>query len=1329
MIVFPGYTIEDILYENDNIHVFRAESKENSRTVVIKALKNDKISPNSISSLLYEYKMNSQLAIPGIVKAIKLEHENSFFALIFEDTGGISLKQYINDVKIEIETVLDVAMQVTKIIADLHRDGVAHRDLKLENVVINPRTKIVSLIDFGSSSTFQLWARKDSIIDSDRVESDLSRTVATKSETNTIDYREDFHQLGKLLFDLLTVYTAIEKINHTVFPTWEALDSQKLKSYEEPLGILFDIVAKLINKDLDERYQSAFGLLKDLEICFAQWKQNGKLEKFALGEKDISIRFKIPLTLFGRDSEVNDLKLAYEKACMGQAGIFLVSGAAGVGKSKLVYEGLKPTVEAKGFFISGKFDQLRQNKPYEPFASAFRALIKRLASENQKELEKWKKRLIDALGENSAVITDLIPELEWLIGSVSKVEVLTPKESQNRFLIVFRNFVKAFAKKEKPLVLFLDDLQWADAASLRLLEYLLKDSELTYFLCICAYRNEVFENSDEFSSLIKAINKDELGFSCLALSSLDFYQVSNLISKALQCSNSECISLSEIIFRKSSGNPFYIWKIIESLYEQKLLCVDSTLGSWVWNLSGIENIQIGNDIVGLISDKLIKLPLTTIELLKIASCLGNNFNSATLSIVAGISLVEVENRLSPAILDGLIVFARGKAKEVLDASMIESEKQYEFFHDWIQHAIYSSLLEDEKKLRHLHIGRTLLKNLDKGNLSNGLLNIMGQFNRSLDLIKDSDERRILSELNFKAGAIAKEATAYESARDCLKSGLDLLPADCWKSCRDLAYSLHIELAQCEYMLGRVEEAEKLFDFVLCFVEDKFEMAAISNLKMNLYAGTGKYKTAVDIGIRAMSQFGIRLKPYPGKLYFAKELLRYKYLMRNKKIDELLDLQEIKDFKQLKISELMVRLACVASVSFPDLYSLIFIMAGNHAITFGNSENAAMGFIGYGILEGSILGNYAAGTTFGEMSVKLIEKYDKSSLKCIVYFTFGAIVSHWTKYAKVGLEYLQKGVINAVKAGDVLILGFALNIIVETKFILGEKIDLLLLEAEKFFNESRRLKHENLERNMLIYRRHFIRLKGNVDDNMEKSNFELSDDELEDMIKDDLVTLVGFFFTKLHESYISGDFAKAIELSDKLNLILHVVLGFLVTADINFYHSLSITALYEKMSHKEKQRRFTDLISNQKKMKKWSEACNENFTHKYLLVEAEKARVLGKNEQAMELYENAIKEAKENGFIQHEALANELAAKFYENSGYPKIATVYFGEAYNAYKSWGAISKAEKLRLNYPSHFAIKKEKDTKGNFAEIRMQNLTVSSNSTETQRLKDEELLKKFYA
>lgn len=989
-----------------------------------------------------------------------------------------------------------------------------------------------------------------------------------------------------------------------------------------------------------------------------------------------------PVKFYGRNQEIQTLTDAFDNVCWEQQ-FMLISACAGCGKTRLVNESIKPLLKEKGYFITGKCDQLQLNEPYLPLIQAFRELIRQILTESEESLILWKKRLLRALGRNAAVISEVIPELELIVGPQSPVEELQPQESQHRFHIVFSKFVQVFAKKKNPLIIFLDDLQWIDAGSLQLIKYISQDTD-RYLLLIGAYRdNEVTETHPLMSALAE-LQRKAIPFKHIKLESLNLYHSSQFIADSLNCSQEKVGPLSEVFYRKTGGNPFFLGQLLQFIYDEKILCLNN--GSWDWELDKIEELQIADDLIELMLGRLQRLPEETLNVLKLAACIGNKFDIKTLAIICEKTSAQIGKYLMPALEEKLLL-PLDQAGQVLFRQQLNSYvfpdeiKSCEFLHDRVQQSAYSLITEEEQQEVHLKLGRLLLENTDQQELPNRILSIIDHMNYGLNLIKDPAERLKLAEYNLWAGRKAKTSAAYDSALIYFKTAVHFLSADCWKKYYQLSYDLYIEWSQCEYLCGNFKEAGRLFDLILNYSKTNLERADIYGLKMVLNSGVGNYQEAIQLGLKALDQLGIHLTAKPGNLQFIKEIILSKWRLHHRKVEDLLKMPVLKDPQQKKLMNLMVLMAPSANMANPELFALIIFKMANISLKHLDTDYSAIAYAGYSIFAGSEMGDYASGYEFEKLAIKLSKKYSNTMAICIVYFMIGAFVSHWTQDARVGISYLQNSVCYGLESGELLYTGYAYTCIIENKYLSGDRLDQVVEECQDANIFACRMQHDNLIKNVNIYQELIQVLKsGKSDALLSKAS---DKDYLLRAMEDDNAALMAYYFAKMQLLYLYGNYENALAIAEKAEEDIDSIKGFLMSAEYNFYYSLIITSIYKQLSHKQQKKYWKILKRNQRQMKKWADSCAENFWHKYLLVAAEMARVSGKSSQAESCYDCSIQSAHVNAYLQNEAIANELAASYYLGAGRDKIARIYMADACQGYCSWGAIGKARALKEQYP----------------------------------------------
>jgi histidine kinase len=1315
MIILPGYVFNEKIYEDNRKIVFRGYATKDQNPVVVKALK-EETSPVEISMLMHEYEIVSKLDNEVTMEPLALEQAGAVFALVLNDVGAMSLREFIQKHPANLSTFLEIAIKITEILGRLHQKGIIHRNLKPENILIHPITRKVYIMDFSCAICSSSEIKNPLMANTPQSPEYMSPEQSAHHNKET-DHRSDLYSLGVIFYEMMTGQLPYKAENLTEWRyahvAQKPLPPDRINSNIHT--VISDIIMKLLAKSTNERYLSAYSLLSDLEECKRLLTETNRIELFSIGKADTFARFELSHKFYGRDKEKKTLIDAYKRAFEGRTETILVSGYPGVGKTMLINECLKSTAQDKGFFITGKFDQLVKNIPYAPFATAFGGLIKQLMIKSYRDLENWKRNIQYALGRNGAVATEVIPELELIIGKQPPVDTLSPKEAENRFLLVFRDFVSVFAQKGHPLVLFLDDLQWADPACIHLLDYLTGDANLKSLLFIGAFRdNEINGDHPLMVMLEEANKKPEVVH--IPLMPMGLEHISSMVAETLHTDPENIMGLSQEMYRKSGGNPFFLGQLLSLIYKEKFLYFDTQKLCWKWELDAIQKLQPGEDVLELLLKKLLTLKEETVAVMKLAACIGNRFDLDILSAAFGKSMDITASYIMPSIHEGLVLIINQETN-LLSNNSDTKPAVFEFLHDRVQQAAYSLIPEDEKKEKHVAIGRLLLQKTLNSNLEEKILIIMDHFNRSLELIHDPAERTKLAELNLMAGRKAKASAAYASALKYFRSARALLPDNSWANAYALSFNLYMELAQTEYLTANIKTAEVLFDTILENAISELERAGVYGLKVILYAGVGRFTEAVHTCICALENLGVKIPLHPTKLNYARELLLFKWYMRNKKIEDLIYLPELTDPVQRKIAELLTRLCSVSILSYPDLYGYIILKTGNYAARNGNSEITSVGYFGYSITVGSILGNYQKGYRYGQVCIRLAEKYGLSSTKCIIYFVIGAFISHWIKHASTSLEYLKKAAVSGVDAGDMLIIGYAHCLLIETRYLIGISLEEIAQEISKKREIASRLKHDSLAINIEIYNKLINILQDQEAFSLASSISEFQQNGLLELAQSDQASLATFYLCKAQLCYLAGNYKEALCTIQKIEPIDGAILGFMTSAEYKFYYSLAITALLSELPFKDGKPLWKILKKNQHQMKKWFKCSKTNYEHKYLLIAAETARLQNRKE-AMSLYDQAIHSARENGYIQNEALANELAARFYLAQGLTTVARAYMVDACRVYNKWGAYAKVKDLKNRHSellNEVVLEKQKESMPEVFENILSNLAKSQSGTES--------------
>ncbi|WP_094603994.1 Serine/threonine-protein kinase PknD [Sporomusa silvacetica DSM 10669] len=1270
MVTLPGYIITEELYEYNRFKVYRAQTIQDRSQVLVKTI-NPGANTADIAKLINEYEITRNLNIGGVIKPVRLERAGSTIALIMEDNGAIPLRTHLKNSPPALTLFFSIAIQLTEVLGELHQKGIIHRDLKPDAIIIHPGTEQVQIADLGRAI---LMSRKG---DNELLPHPLTETMAYMSPEQigrtgkAIDQCSDLYSLGVILYEILTGVLPFQADDPL---QWVYVHMAKMPVNPEKINpdipqAVSAVIMKLLAKTAMERYQSAAGLLADLAECRRQWNQNCVIEPFIPGRMDLFGCFQLSRKLYGREQEAVILTAAFERVCSGTAGLLLVDGYAGTGKTALIYQTLKPLAAKQGYFITGKFDQLQRNIPYVPFIQALGNLMQQFLTESKDRLEAWKGTLHHALGKSGAIITEVIPEVELIVGPQSPVEILQPREAQNRFRRVFRNFIRALAQKEHPLVIFLDDLQWADSASLELIQFLSEDMDSRYLLLVGAYRNNEVTGEHPLLITLAELKKTKIPLQRITLAPLSLDHTNQFVADTLHYSQAKAEPLARILYRKTGGNPFFLGQLLQTAYEEQLLSFNPQDVCWEWNSVAIQAMPLSDDIINLLLGKLQKLPTEARNVLQLAACIGNIFDLQMLTIAYEQSLVQTAADLWPSIVEEFVLPVHNTSK--WSEAWYHTSKtffranlaaRYEFLHDRVQQAAYTLIPAEDKKKLHVQIGRLLLQNTSRHELNEKVLAIMDHLNRGLNLIKAPSERIKLAGYNLLAGRKAKITTAYESALNYFKAGMELLPDNAWDEYYQLTFDLHTERSQCEYLCSHFDTAEQQFDLILSRAQTDLDKATVYVFRIVLHAGIEKYHETLQLGKQGLKLLGINLTLNPGKFELIKEILLAKWRLLTCKPENSNDLPEMTPTQKKTITLLLAQADAAAMVN-PELFMLIMLKTSNLSIRYRDAQYSSMGYACYSFLAGSVLEDYKAGHQFAHVALRLIEEHDNKSAKGIAYYLIGALVSHWTEHGKTGISYLQKAVDYGLESGKLLVVRDALIMLIENKYFSGVSLPELYQECQDYYNLTQQAE-------LLHYQLLLANLIGLVNDNLRE-------------ITGYSRTIMIDHIWKIRICYLYGDYERTLALAEQAQPTINAVRGCLLAADYNFYYSLAITASYKGLQTKQQPTYWRILKKNQRQMRKWSDSCPANFLHKYLLVAAEIARLSGKDSEAALLYDQSIQSAREHGYVQNEAIAGELAARFYLTNGRDKIARVYLTDACQGYNDWGATGKVNALQNQYP----------------------------------------------
>ncbi|MDF0555159.1 ATP-binding sensor histidine kinase [Kamptonema sp. UHCC 0994] len=1306
-----GYQITEELYIGTRTLVYRGIRTSDQQPIIIKILRNEYPKFNELVQFRNQYTITKNLDFSYIVKPLNLEAYHNSYALVMEDFGGISLSTYrpmatdpskINQ-NLPLAEFLQIAIQLTDILNYLYQNRVIHKDIKPANILINPDTKVVKLIDFSISS---LLPRETQEIQNPKV---LEGTLAYISPEQTgrmnrgIDYRSDFYSLGVTFYELLTgrlpfISTDAMELVHCHLAK-QAITIHDINP-ELPL-ILSKIISKLMAKNAEGRYQTALGIKHDLEICLEQLQTTGNIQTFKLGERDISDRFTLPEKLYGREQEVKILLQAFERVANppispltkgGHRGVemMLVAGFSGIGKTAVINEVHKPIVRQRGYFIKGKYDQFQRNIPFSAFVQAFRDLIGQLLSESDLQLQTWKTQILAALGNNGQVLIDVIPELENIIGKQPPATTLSGSAAQNRFNLLMQKFVQVFTRKEHPLVMFLDDWQWADSASMNLLQLLMQDTE--YLLILGAYRDREVSPVHPFILTVDEIVKTGAKVNTITLSPLSEVDMNRLVADTLNCELSLAKTLTKLVYQKTKGNPFFATQFLKALYDDRLISFDWNIQHWQCDIAQVKALAITDDVVEFMALQLQKLPIETQDVLKLAACIGAEFDLNTLVIVSEKSTGKTATALWKALQENLVIpttkiykfFTQSDSNEVFKAS---ANPTYRFLHDRVQQAAYSLIPEQDRAIVHYQIGQLLLQQIEPEAREERIFALVNQLNYGIALIEDQTERDNLAQLNLLACQKARVATAYQAARKYTELGLNLLGSEAWQRNYQMTLSLHELGAEVASLCGEFEQMNQWIETAICHARTSLEQVNVYTVKIQALTSQNKFLEAISIAQSILKELGVEFPERPTLEDIQQAVQEINASIGDRPIEGLFNLPAMVDAEKLATMQVAASILSACYLVGSPLYSLAIALQVNLSLQYGNSPTSAFSYGIYGALVINLLQDVTAATQFGQLAYRLALEADAKNIRSATFVIIGLSLHHYKYHLRETLPIFQAGYQAGLETGNFEYVGYNAHGFCLSSYCCGQPL------AELEF-QSRAYRQQLLDFNQLatanycaIYWETTLFLLGNPD-KIELSFEPVANEEKlvsQALASKDLMRVFTFYMCRAMLRFLLGDFALAN--ADIVRARQYIAGGAgRIVAALYFYDSL-IALATESYSADELEAQRQRIQENQARLQLWAEYAPMNYLHQWQLVEAEKYRVLGQKAEPLDLYDRAIAGAKENEYIQEEALANELAAKFYLDWGKEKLAALYMQEAYYCYARWGAKAKVVDLEKSYPQLLA------------------------------------------
>lgn len=1290
-IILPNYTLKEVIYQGRNSLIFKAFQKNNHRHVIIKLLNYEYPTPSQTARFQHEFnltkKIHEHLQKLAIQPVEMIKYKNSY-ALVLEDFEAVSLADNLKKGPLNIDVFLHLAIKITDIIGQIHSQNILIKDINPANILWNTLTDEIKIIDFGISTT--LSSESFDLSNTNAIDGTLSyiSPEQTGRMNRVVDYRSDYYSLGITFYEMLvgTVPFQSHDAMELVHAHMAKIPSSPAACNSEIPTDLANIILKLLNKMPEKRYQSTKGLLADLQEAEKQWKNTQSISIPILGTKDISSHFKLSEKLYGRENEIQLLLESYQRVSQGSTELILISGIPGVGKSALAHEIHKPIAKQKGFFISGKFDQFKRNIPLEPVVQAFKTLIQQILTDKPENILEWTKKIQNAVGQSGKLVLDVIPEVKKLIGEQPDLPAAGLAEIKNRFVYVFRKFIQTFASEEHPLTIFLDDLQWADSPSLDLINHLLSDPNTHHLQIIGAFRSNEVDEAHLLKAMMKDLEKQGIAFQMLHIPLLDQNQVIHFLMDTFNIDTLEASSLADLCYSKTRGSPFFLNQLIQSLYQKGLVYFDFKKGNWSWKLEEIKKIEISENVVEFLSQKIIELPENTQNVLQLASCLGSDFNLETLALIAKKGIEETSSDLWIAMEEGLIIPKDANYKFVRDD--MEVSVSYHFLHDRVQQAAYSLIPESKRNYLHFQIGTLLLNHIPSQKMEESIFSIVNQLNLGLEFIVEADKKKEIIKLNLLASTKAKASSSFKAAIGYLKTAINFLDSDAWKNQYQLTFNLFKEYSSILYIVGEHEIAKHIAEEILQHAQSPFEKAQILGMQVSLNRTIGKMEEAIQAGIQALSLLGIDVPRHPSKFLLLKEYLRSRWLLGLRQPSSLINLPTLDDPTLGLISSIIHETNMAGYYTGnPNLTGLLILKKANLAMSIGNYPGVSIGYLGYAMIL-TTLGKLKEAYQFAKLALDLCKSLHDDELKSRIYSTYAMIIHGWNFHWKTLPKYFEEAIQAGLESGDLITAqnGLSSLLLWDPTLTLQD----FAKESDQCLNTIKLSRNQNALDSTQIEFQFRMNLLGKT-----LSPFSLSSESFDEAKCLKRLTsqhfssgLALYYKCQSMISFYYGDYLKSLDYSQKTEEFIGGLSGSLFYVENVFYTFYIHASAYPMLSQNQKKRSWKTMQEAYGKVKKWAAHCPVNFLHHLYLMQAEWARLENNADKAFEMYDKAIAAAQSHEFIRYEALANELAGKFALSLEKNSISRMYFLEAHYCYQKWGAVRKVAEMEKAHPNFFKI-----------------------------------------
>jgi predicted ATPase len=1284
----PDYEFLVPLCSDERFELLRGRRIRTGASVLLKRSRHATPAPADLSSLQRECAIACELTSAATLQPRSVESRHHV-GLVMEDPGGEMLSAVLARGRLPLEAALAIGTDLAETLAELHGRKTVHNGVRPAAILFDASKLKAWLVDFGQVSHVGFRYPTPTPVANASSQLTYMSPEQTGRLDGVADPRSDLYTLGTVLYELLTGTPPFRSDDMLEQIHWHIAGVARRPCEIDPAipAVVSDIVMRLLAKTTDARYQSASGLVRDLALCAGDWKTGRQVKPFLLGQHDDGGKLAFASKLYGREREVHALLEAFEQACLGQGGgtLLLVEGYSGIGKTSLIQQLWRPIMRQRGYFVSGKFDQVGRGVPFGALIQGFRSLMRQFLTESEPQIASWRNRLSSALGVNGGVLAAVIPEIEFIIGPQAVPAVLGAAETQNRFQRVLQNFLAALAQAGHPLVLFLDDLQWADAATLSLLEPLLTSPDIRYVMLLGAYRNNELDASQMLASTLAELVSAGIVLKRISLGPLQLPELTQLIADSLHNSVAQATPLAQIVHAKTGGNPFFVIQFLKALEREGHLRFDKDVARWTCLIEQVAHAPYADNVVDLMTCSIQRLPPKSQYALTLAACIGNRFDRQTLAIISEQSIAATGEDLEQAIAEGLIVKTGRRFGEGIDATDDEAAT-FSFLHDRVQQSAYAMIPVDRRQMLHLKVGRLLRSRNTVPQSESSLFGIVHHLNLGRSLIRGADEQREVAALNLAAGRRAKASTARDIALELFQAGLDLIGHSTWPQDYPLCFDLRLEVAEGLYLCGQFDAVFPALAVAANGALTLIDRARVQRLRCVQSANMVRYNEALASARDGLALFGVVFPDKEADKVSAveHEIDAIESLRSGREIPTLIDLPVMAD-AQIRFQ--MAMLPDIWSVAYlsgdPTLARLISATIVRLSLEHGNVEESAFGYVTHAITLGPVRGEYRAADAYGRLALSVNERLGDARLRAKIHQQFHAHVSLWCQPLRTCVDYAREAYRSGIETGDFLYAAYGAG--TESWTALAAAQDLAQFVHDYTPNVAliERLKNTgfaDLVRLMLNWAR---ALQGRTVAPMSLTDATLDEAGYLRAYQDHPFFASIHAVVRLHINVLLGTPEQALKAAQHSDGLVHNLTGTIWPVIHEFCHGLALAANFADTCDDERAGWITQLRQLEASFHARALHCAENFLCQAQLLGAEISRIEGRDRDACELFEEAIEFAAAAPQLLYHALAHELYGRFRLQRDQRALATLHLAQARERYRQWGAHAKADDLDRQYP----------------------------------------------